>query len=243
MKAASPINNLAVMNKLAQANNVIDKFINSCSHSMRGPLKTIRGLVNLLSEESSKNSKPEPMLDLIQRTAGHLENILNQLEQFLENSKKDMKVEEVNIHSVISEVEEKFQREITEQSIEVQVHVEPEEEIVVTDRGHLKTILTQLLSNAIYFADPTKEKKRVLITGRATSTSYEITVADNGVGIPEECRGKIFMLFYRGSEKSKGAGIGLYIVKEVVERMKGIVSVESQVKSGTKFLVWLPNLN
>jgi len=243
MRSVSPTNNLAVMSKLAQANNVIDKFINSCSHSMRGPLKTIRGLVNLISDDRGKENKPDLMLELIQRSASHLENILNQLEQFLENAKKEMKIEEVDIQSVIEEVKDKFQREIKEQAIDVQINLDMEDKVIVTDRGHLKTILTQLISNAIIFSDSSKANKIIQIAGKASRSSYELTVSDNGVGIPEECIGKIYQLFYRGSEKSKGAGIGLYIVKEVVEKLKGMITVKSQIQSGTKFLVWLPTLN
>ncbi len=242
MKTTALPNNLAVVNKLTQANYVIDKFINSCSHSMRGPLKTIRGLVNLMSETSTDH-KPDPMLGLIQRTATHLEDILNQLEQFLENSKKEMKIEEVQIESVIGEVEARFQADMQSRAMEITVDIGLEDKIILTDRELFKTILTQLFSNAIAFSDPGKSKKMIAITGKAFHRSYHLTISDNGIGIQPENVSRIFQLFYRGSEQSKGAGIGLYIVKEVVEKLKGMISVQSQPGSGTKFLVWLPHLN
>ncbi len=242
MKALHMTNDLTVMNKLARANSVIDKFINGCSHSMRGPLKTIRGLVNIISEDNTPEKKSVTILDLIEKTASHMENILNQLEQFLENSKKEVKVEQVDIAEIISEVQSKYQRALDQHSIEVTIRIH-DKETLLTDKERLKIILFQIFSNAISFCDPNKAKRMILIEARIFNSSFEIAVRDNGVGIEPECSGKIFQLFYRASEKSKGAGIGLYIVKEIIEKMKGIVSVQSQLSSGSNFLIWLPNLN
>lgn len=75
------------------------------------------------------------------------------------------------------------------------------------------------------------------------SSSFEIAVRDNGIGIAPESLEKIFQLFFRGTEKSSGAGLGLYVVKEIVEKMKGMISVQSQPSFGTNLLVWLPNLS
>lgn len=243
MNQASFPNNLAVIGKLAHANNVIDKFLYSCSHSMRGPLKTIRGLVNLISQNDQANQKPEPILDLIQHTAGNLENILNQMEQFLEGAKREIKIEPVDVLGVIKQLEEKFQQELNSQSIGLVVNIDPDNEVLATDREYLKSILGQLFSNAIQFADASKQKRIIQIDGKKSNSSYELVISDNGLGIPDECIGKIFQLFFRATEKSRGAGIGLYIVKQAVDELKGLISVQSQVGSGTKFLIWLPTLN
>ncbi len=233
---------LSIINKLAQANNVIDKFINSCSHSMRGPLKTIRGLVNLISEgDFSEIKNNSHVLELIQNTANQMEHILTELEQFLENSKKELKVEQVDIGEIINGLQEQFRAELEERSIKISFRAN-KDVVLFTDKERLTTILLHILSNAINFYDPGKMNRTIFIDARIFSSSYEIAVKDNGMGIARECLSKIFQLFYKGTEKSKGAGIGLYVVKEVIQKMRGLVSVQSQVNIGSTFLVWLPNL-
>lgn len=243
MKTMYVPNDLTIISKLAQANNVIDKFISSCSHSMRGPIKTIRGLANLISEEDHTEAKnSERMLELIQKTADQMEHVLIELEEFLENSKNELKVGRVDVNHVIHELQERFRDELAERSIEVSYHVTADAALV-TDRDRLTTILSHILSNAISYSDPTKAKRRILIEIRIFNSGYEISVKDNGIGIAPECLNKIFQLFYRGTEKSSGAGIGLYVVKEVIEKMRGLISVQSQPNRGSNFLMWLPNLN
>src|SRR5579871_3975976 len=238
MKTVYLSNDLAVMNKLAEANTVIDRFINSCSHSMRGPLKTIRGLVNLIGDEE-KNAAP--MLELIVQAANKMENTLDQLEQFLENSKKEVKIQEVNVADLLDELKEKFQPLTETHHIEVMTEVEGGE-YLFTDEIRLKTILQHVISNAITFHDPGKEQRMILIQVKISHSSFEVSVKDNGIGIDPLSVPKIFQLFYRGTEKSRGAGIGLYVVKEIVEKMKGLVSVQSRPESGSNFTFWLPNL-
>lgn len=243
MKTMSVPNDLTIISKLAQANTVIDKFISSCSHSMRGPIKTIRGLVNLISEEDrSEKKNSERMLELIQKTADQMEHVLIELEEFLENSKNELKVGRVDVNQIIGELRERFRSELAERSIEVSYQI-TEDATLVTDKDRLTTILTHILSNAISYSDPTKAKRKIVIEIRVFNSSYEISVKDNGIGIAPECLNKIFQLFYRGTERSNGAGIGLYVVKEVIEKMRGLISVQSQPNTGSNFLVWLPNLN
>ncbi|MBI1769739.1 MAG: HAMP domain-containing histidine kinase [Bacteroidetes bacterium] len=243
MNTINASKNLAIVNKLAQANHVIDKFISSCSHSMRGPLKTIQGLVNLVSKEENTEVKDSNhMLELIQKTADQMEHVLIELEEFLENSKTDLKVDEVDVSEIISELQNRFHEDLEERSIECSFQVSKNTKLV-TDKTRLTTILSHILSNAINYYDPGKVKRRIWIDVRIFSSSYEVSIKDNGIGIASTCVSKIFHPFYKGTEKSKGAGIGLYVVKEVIEKMKGLISVQTRLNAGTDFLVWLPNLN
>lgn len=107
----------------------------------------------------------------------------------------------------------------------------------------LKVIFNVLLSNAFQFFDRTKKLRHVNIAITKAGPFIKITVKDNGVGIPDHVLPKIFDMFYRGNEMSNGSGLGLYILKQYVNKMKGTVKATSELAKGTTFEIMLPNLN
>lgn len=232
-------NERAMANNLVKANQVIDKFINSCSHSLRGPLKTILGLVNLINANAKNEGNIDSIVQMIERSANHLDHTLNELEQYLVNAKKEVTVENIDPETLVADVVSLYQNDLDENEIEVAIQVQ-QESIVHTDKERLKMMLSLLLSNAVTFYDPEKTNRKIELSMKTVSGSLEIRVADNGIGIPAEIRKEIFQLFYRGSERSKGAGIGLYIVNEAVEKMGGRIEVESQLHAGSVFIISIP---
>ncbi|MBX2844250.1 MAG: HAMP domain-containing histidine kinase, partial [Flammeovirgaceae bacterium] len=84
---------------------------------------------------------------------------------------------------------------------------------------------------------------KIEVTAEITQHSANITICDNGIGIPEEHQEKVFEIFYRANEEKKGSGIGLYLVKEAVAKLNGTIALESKVGKGTTFTIMLPTLN
>jgi signal transduction histidine kinase len=232
-------NERAVVNNLVKANHVIDKFINSCSHSLRGPLKTILGLVNLINASEKNEGNIESIVQMIERSANHLDHTLNELEQYLVNAKKEVSLETINPEVLVAEVVNLYRTELEGNGIALSTEVQ-QVNIIRTDKERLKMMLSLLLSNAVTFYDPHKTHRKVEVSVKTVGDSLEIRVSDNGIGIPSDIQKEIFQLFYRGSERSKGAGIGLYIVHEAAEKMGGRVEVESQVQAGSVFKLVLP---
>jgi len=113
--------------------------------------------------------------------------------------------------------------------------------IYKSDVHRLKMILGNLLSNSIKFSDTKKETRRVEIEIVQNSEKALLKVSDNGVGISDEEIPKIFNMFYPSTDKISGSGVGLYIVKQAVDKMKGNISVKSDVGVGTRFIVEIPN--
>ncbi len=240
MNTLSISNDQRVMNNLAKANLVIDKFINSCSHSLRGPVKTIRGLVNLMNVDGESQAiQVDSMLRMIETSAKQLDHTLNELEQFLVNSKKEVTTEKVNMKSLINALVRKYKKELAFHEISVSAKVEQQMDLY-TDKERLTMILALIFSNAIVFSDDHKRIKTIHISANMTDSHYEVALTDNGIGITPENKERIFQLFYRGSEKSKGTGIGLYIVQEAVEKMGGQIQVESKLFEGSKFTISVP---
>jgi len=106
----------------------------------------------------------------------------------------------------------------------------------------LDIILTNLLSNAIKYADLKKEQPYIEIDIQCSILETQIRVRDNGEGIPDNALTKIFDMFYRASEKGTGSGLGLYIVKEAIQKLGGTIQVSSEQGKGTVFDVRIPNL-
>lgn len=234
--------NLAIGHELVKAKEVINEFVQSCSHSMRGPLKSISGLVNLLQQSiRNGNEDPQVYLSLISQSVDKMETLLHQLEQFLENSKKDLTYEPVNLKAIIADVLHEVQQEIRYHNINVTVNVE-QSGYFYSDSHRFRLILFHLISNAVIFYDEQKESKSLEIDVKATSSSCSFQISDNGIGMAYEIQNKIYELFFRGSDQSTGSGVGLHIVQEVLKKMGGSISVNSVSKQGSNFFVWLPNL-
>jgi signal transduction histidine kinase len=111
---------------------------------------------------------------------------------------------------------------------------------VSTDPGRLKLVLQNLINNAIKYSDPEKKKKIVNIDVKEGNDVIQIQITDNGIGIDPESIPKIFSMYYRATEKSKGSGLGLFIVKEAIHKIQGKVTVESALNLGSTFTIELP---
>lgn len=234
--------NQSIGYELVKAKEIINEFIYSCSHTMRGPLKSITGLINLLQTEiKSGNESPERYIELILQSVCEMETVLKQLEQSLESSRKNLTIEPLDLEQMVNDVVTEVKKETNFSDIIVNIHVE-QNAYFYSDTNCFRLILLNLISNAVNFSDNLKEQKFIDIIINATKRSCSIHINDNGIGISSEAQDKIFQLFYRGSEQSAGSGVGLYVVHEIVKKMGGSISVNSAVQAGSNFFVWIPNL-
>lgn len=227
--------------ELQKSKLVIGQFITSCSHSMRGPLKSITGLVNLLQDP--KNLSPQDtsvFLDLIYSTVNKMENTLDELEHFLENSNREIKLKSVDCRELVDKVLDQFKGEIIAKHVKINLTVEHSIPFS-SDGARLRIILGNLLSNAIQFRDVNKKDQEINIKAHITALSGTFSISDNGIGIDPQNHAEIFQLFFRATELSSGIGVGLYVVKEAVEKMGGEISLESVAGQGSMFRIVLPN--
>jgi signal transduction histidine kinase len=112
--------------------------------------------------------------------------------------------------------------------------------VIVTDPLRLRIILTNLITNAYKYQDSHKEKSTIEVSCAKENQSVNISVRDNGIGIPEDLKDKIFDMFFRGTEKSVGTGLGLYVVKDIVGKLNGSIVVKTRLGQGSEFVVTLP---
>lgn len=227
--------------ELIRAKSTIEQFIYSCSHTMRGPLKSIAGLVNLLEgHEQSSFADPKHYLQSIQTIVSKMEVTLNDLEKFLSSSKQGITLKPIDAEKLVEEILTQFQESIASNRIDIKLSVN-QTHMLYVERSSLHTILTHLISNAIVYRNEKNSKKLVQISIRISEKSCRVKIKDNGIGMSSEVQPNIFQLFYRGTEKSRGAGVGLYITKEVITQMGGTIAFRSTIGEGSSFSMLIPN--
>jgi len=229
--------------RLGRAHEVISGFITSCSHSLRGPLKSIEGLTNLLRMgDTLTPAERTTFLQLIQDTAHKMEGMLDEMEHFLENNQRALSIKEVPLNTLVKKLVGSFSETARKRGIDLTVG-QAANGTFATDPHRVRLVLTNLLSNAVQFHDPQKTKRQIHVELKDMPTGVCILVEDNGIGIPEEHIGSIFDIFFRASERSAGAGIGLYVVRHALEKLHGHIQAESVVGIGSRFTVTLPDLS
>lgn len=222
--------------ELIKANQELDRFVYSASHDLRSPLTSIAGLIEL-SKRDTKNS--EEYLKLMKSRVLAMDKLIHDIIDYSRNSRVPTAREKVNMYDLIYELVELIK--YTDVDINPRFNLELDRELLVlSDSSRLQVILNNLLSNSIKYADRNKAESVITITASATSNSFTFSVEDNGDGIAEDHQDKIFNMFYRASEKASGSGLGLYIVKETLEKMNGTISHQSTLGKGSLFTVTIP---
>jgi signal transduction histidine kinase len=225
--------------ELKKINSEIDAFVYRVSHDIRSPLASVLGIVNLARLENGIDEKSGRYFDLIGQSISKLDTTLRGILDYYKNARGEILIEEVNLEELVYETFEqlKFSKDFDEVKKEITV----QHAIAYTDRYRVTAIVANLISNALKYFDTTKTERLVNVTIQVTHQQILISVKDNGMGISEEHLPKIFDMFYRATEKSQGAGLGLYIVKEMVEKLNGDIKVKSEYGLYTEFNVALLN--
>ncbi|MGN6646226.1 MAG: ATP-binding protein, partial [Cytophaga sp.] len=229
--------------QILKINKELDSFIYSISHSLRGPLSTVSGLLNLAEIEGGANNKNVKELHQMMETCiKRLDTTLGQMVDQSKNARLDIDTEAIDINAIIDKSIKNVSYLPGSENTEVTV-INTSKVSFYSDAYRLEVIFNSLLSNAIKYRDFTKEKAIVLIQYVCTPETVAISFKDNGLGIPEKFLPKVFNMFYRASERSDGAGLGLYIVKEFVEKLKGTVNISSVENESTTVTIILPNIS
>jgi signal transduction histidine kinase len=223
---------------LINANKQLDQVIYKTTHDLKAPLLSAIGLVNLA--EKAPVDQREEYLTLIKRSLFKMNAFIEEMNNFFRNEKLELQREKVEIEKLVKDELDSLKSLFQTGKIKVEVSVEGTSEFF-SDSIRVKTIVANILTNAIKYADPDKSLPFIKIKAKVQTDFCTIAFEDNGIGIEEEMKGKIFDLFYRATTQSQGTGIGLFIVKDTVDRLKGKIEVESQIGLGTTFKVQIPN--
>ena len=222
---------------LEKTNAELDRFFYSTSHDLRSPLLSIKGLVNITRNETV-DTKVIRYLDMMTERADRLDLFIRDIIDYSKNTRTQLSREMVDVTRLVEEVRDNFQ--FLEGAANIRFLDNILVDKVITDRTRLAVILNNLISNAIKYHNRDNDNQWIKVNIYPSRKDLNIVVSDNGLGIGEEKQSKIFEMFYRGTETSKGSGLGLYIVKETIEKMNGSIRVESEEGVGTSFTVTIP---
>ena len=217
----------------------LDRFVYSASHDLSAPLKSIRGLVELINMEKN----PATVLQYsnhIKNTAMKLETVIRSMVDYARNTHALVKTERFCLKDLIDDVvaEVSFWPEAAKIKY---FNLVPEDLMIMNDKARIKVVLLNLVTNGIKYSDRNKETSWVKFESKSIENDCQLTVTDNGIGIQKEYIDKIFKMYFRATETSKGSGLGLFIVSEVIDKIGGNIRVQSKFGEETKFEVLIPN--
>ncbi|MEP7263673.1 MAG: PAS domain-containing protein [Bacteroidota bacterium] len=231
----------ANLEELKKTNAELDKFVYSVSHDLRAPLLSMQGIIDIAAEETIEPLTGEYM-GMLRGSVSRLDNFIGEILDYSRNARLDVKGEIVDVEKLLNEIIESLNYLIkSSNKIKVQVSI-PKQVTIFTDKRRLRAVLKNLISNAINYRNTEIDNPYVQINVNAGSSEVHIEIADNGIGIDEEFHQKIFEMFYRHSEISTGSGLGLYIVKEAVDKINGKINVLSKPGEGTTISLNIPTL-
>lgn len=226
----------ATLEKLETSNEELDTFIYRASHDLKGPTASLVGLA-MLGKTISNDHRYLDFFNRIEDTAHNMNGVLGKLISMHIILQNTVSYTHIDLEKLLDEIKNSFKLSRTSYSIINQTDASL---LFYSDTTLLQIILKNLLENALIFNNQFAEiiiKLNVEKKGR----SIYLTVEDNGEGIEAGIRDKIFDPFYRGSQKSKGNGLGLYLVKKAADKLNGKVEVVSETGKFTRFTVILPS--
>lgn len=231
--------------ELVKINQELDSFVYSVSHNLRAPLMSVLGLLRLAYGEVERSDEEAKILlsyfSMMDHSINKLDETLKEILDYSRNARSAIKSEKVDLEQLLKEGFERLKYHEGSQQIKKTIEVEGDVPFY-TDAYRLTVVLHNLISNAIKYRDVHKTDQFIRVSVWINPASARIQFTDNGIGIPAELQHKVYDMFFRATEKSEGAGLGLYIVKETMDKLGGHIAVESGVGEGTTFTLEIPNL-
>ena len=238
-KASSQIRELQSANKKLQDRvQDLNSFVYKAAHDLKGPLSSMSGLVGLAAEELKENSRAMDFISRIRDCNSKLDALLNDLLAVTHISHSRSAIRNVNISSLFNDILKSLSNFPGREAVLVKSDMRMKKAFS-GDVSALSGILQNLLQNSIAYRSSDRDSfVNVKIDGDGKQLIIE--VSDNGKGIPAALQKKVFDMFFRADETSKGSGLGLYIVKLAVDKMRGALQLESNEGKGTTVTIRIP---
>ncbi|MBB6612381.1 PAS domain-containing protein [Pontibacter sp. Tf4] len=229
---------IKILNGYERLNRSYENIIHSISHDIKGPLSNIDGLVNVLREKQDNEEEKTKILDMLSKSVAHLRKTINDLADIKESDTDFAKGEELlNFENIVEDAKLALKGKIAETDAQIETDIGVTQ--VKLSRRNIRSILYNLLSNAIKYNSAAPPK--ILIRTWKSGDKIVLAITDNGIGIPPDKRETIFERNTRVNTHVEGTGMGLFIVKRMVEDMDGSIEVDSEVGKGSTFTIYFRN--
>ena len=221
------------------------QFVSMVAHELKTPMAAVLGFLRIILDKSIEVSK-EKQEDFLTRSAGRLKGLLDLVNDLLDISRMELKTKqreivELSIEEIFETTLQFLEIELNKRNLAVVKDYQAELPKIKADQNEIIRLFTNILSNAIKY---NKDNGKIFINISTTSNFMSISIKDTGIGLRNDEKEKLFQEFYREkNEKTRGisgTGLGLTIVKRIVDSYHGKIEVESEYGEGTNFKVFLP---
>lgn len=231
-----------IQQQLKNANRELEMFMYKSSHNLKGPVASMKGLISLALHEV-RDPLASAYLKLMEKSNFLLENTLEELLDITRIKQGALSVEKVEVNTMLESIQEKLRYLENSQNLNINLRIEPGVETIFTDANLLLSIFQNLIENCIKYCDKGKAQCTLTIKGKRTKDkNVSFLFIDNGLGIPADKLENIFDMFFRAHSQGEGTGLGLYIVKNSVEKLGGTIRATSEYGLGTTVYLDLPDL-
>lgn len=225
--------------ELSKRNTELDNFVYSVSHDLRAPIASVLGLINLAKKDGDLAMK-DTYLDMINNSALQQDHFIREILDQSRNSRLDVKREEIHFEPIIDETFSQLSFATpTGKAVEKIISVQQEKPFYC-DRWRLKVILNNIISNAIRYRNGRDPVIKVNVN--VTDDGAQVRIEDNGKGIAKEHLKHVCRMFYRATDDGAGSGLGLYIVKEAIDKLNGSINIDSVEGQGTTVQLMIPEV-
>ncbi|WP_432673323.1 sensor histidine kinase [Flavobacterium sp. SM2513] len=223
--------------ELLIVNKELDKFVYSASHDLRSPISSLKGLIEVMKSEDDLE-QIKSYLTLMDGSLDKQDQFIKDIIDYSRNKKSEISIENVSLKTVVET--SISQNKYLQESKNINVYTNLTIDLMNSNALKLNIIINNLYTNGIKYYDATKERPSIAINAFEEDDSYILVIEDNGIGIKPEFHSKIFEMFFVTNNESKGSGLGLYLVKDAIEKLKGTIKIKSKIGVGTQFIISLP---
>ncbi len=227
--------------ELTKLNTELDQFVYSTSHDLMAPLSSVRGLIHL-SRVTEGEKELRELIEMMDGRVDDLQKFIRDISDYSRNTRLEIQKQKVFVSKHIRTILENLRSHPHTEKVKIELDV-PTDLVIYSDPSRLQIVLGNLIGNAIKYMDPAKANPMLKISATLRESHIRFIVQDNGLGIPAKHIHRIFDMFYQANEKAEGSGLGLYIVKQTVEKLKGTILVASEYQIGSTFTVVIPVYN
>lgn len=223
-------------------NRELDSFVYRISHDLKAPVVSFEGLISIILKETrgKLDQKTQYYLELIQEAAKKMEHLINDLLELSRIGRVVKFMEDVESSKIVEGAISNLRTQLIDKKIEL--NIAENLPVIHCDKGRIEQVFTNLINNSIKYMGNTPKPKIEIGFQDKGGDFYEFHVTDNGIGIAREDQEKIFDIFQRGDDElqAEGTGIGLSIVKRIIESHHGRIWVDSEKGKGARFNFTLP---
>lgn len=225
--------------ELEKLNLELNNIIYSITHDFRSPILAVKALVELMKKSVMLNERFEEFLDMITNSIDKLDDQIIDIFHFVKNVNAENRFSIINIEEIVIEIFDMVRYSV---SYPIELRIDIDEKVnFYSDAYRIKILLNNLISNAVKYSSNRDNNAFVEFITRVDENEAVFYIKDNGEGIPDQLKEKVFEIYFRASNSSSGTGLGLFICSQVLKKLNGIIELESAVGKGSTFIVSIPN--